>query len=56
MAAFQLRALSFRKPSLTPYVELITPLSPLSLLLTLDFTIEFIILYCALFLYLATKL
>lgn len=53
MGESQPRAISFRKRSLMPYVELIRPFS---LLLVCVSTTEFIILYSALFLHLATKL
>ena len=56
MDEFQLRGISFRKPSLMPYTELITPLSRLPLLLIPASIVEFIILNSALFLYLPTKL
>lgn len=56
MAEFQLRAISFRKHSLMPYVELISPLSLLPLLIIPASIVELVILYSALFLYWATKL
>lgn len=56
MAEFQLRAISFRKHSLMPYMELISPLSLLPLLIIPASIVELVILYSALFLYWATKL
>lgn len=56
MAEFQLRAISFRQPSLMPYVELITPLSLLPLLITSASIVKIVILYSALFSYWVTKL